>query len=222
MIFLKTLTLVILAMISSLIFGPVAHGSEYISMSRSVFYNSSMPFNSHRGDGPFDTTLAMNVQYGPIKVIRSHLSEILGYDLQFFKLWNQSGEAHITAITPPEYSNVIKNYVSIERIEQIALQMGIQFSDLSIFGIGRGEAQINGKIEETFFIIVNSQNLLRIRQQIYKEYLQNGGPADAWNPNNYFPHITIGFSLRDLHEADGVIKYVDHSFDSRFKLFLTK
>jgi hypothetical protein len=165
----------------------------------------------------------MNVQNAPISLIRANLSEILKYDLNFFKLWDPNGEAHVTVVTPPEYFNIIKNFVGIDRIEQIAIEMGIQYSELSILGIGRGTALINEKKEETYFTIIQSRNLFRIRQQIYKEYLQKGGPADAWDPNHYYPHITIGFSsLSDLHESNGVIKDLAHSFDSRFKLFLTK
>lgn len=218
----KKLPLYVLALTFTLLFSSISFAIEYLPLSESVFHNEHMTFMPHRGEGPLDTTLAMNVQYAPVKTIRDNLSEILNYDLQFFKLWNPNGEAHITVITPPEYFTVIKQFVSIERIEQIALRMHIQYSDLTILGIGRGEAQINNKAEKTYFIIVQSQNLLRIRQEIYKEYLQNGGPAKAWNPNHYYPHITIGFSLRDLHEADGVIKDMVHSYDSRFELFLRR
>lgn len=206
----------------TLLFSSISFAVEYLPLSESFFHNEHMTFMPHQGEGPFDTTLAMNVQNAPVKAIRDNLSEILNYDLQFFKLWNPNGEAHITVITPPEYFTVIKQFVSIERIEQIALRMHIQYSDLTILGIGRGEAQINNKAEETYFIIAQSQNLLRIRQEIYKEYLQNGSPAKAWNPNHYYPHITIGFSLRDLHEVDSVIKDMAHSYDSRFALFLRR
>lgn len=191
---------------------------EIISVHPSVFYNDSLPFMAHRGEGYFDTALAMNVQYAPIKLIRNKLSKALGHDLKFFTLWDQEGEAHITVITPVEYSAFLKKYVSIERIEQIALERGIQHSEFSILGLGRGEAWLNGKLEETYFIIVQSQNLNAIRAQIYQEYLQNGGPANLWSPTNFYPHITIGYSLRDLHESDGVIKDVAHTFDPRFFL----
>ncbi|OGT48298.1 MAG: hypothetical protein A3E82_05775 [Gammaproteobacteria bacterium RIFCSPHIGHO2_12_FULL_38_11] len=63
--------------------------------------------------------------------------------------------------------------------------------------------------------------MLNIRRQIYQEYLANGGTRQAWDPDHYYPHITVGYSLRDLHESDGVIKDVAHSLDNRFELFFT-
>ncbi|MFZ3229021.1 MAG: hypothetical protein WA160_02360 [Pseudobdellovibrio sp.] len=211
----------ILILASFVVVNSTAQAVQYLPISRTIFANRQLPFEPHQGSGPFDTTLAMNIQYEPVKIIRENLVQALKVNLHFFDGWEKNGEAHVTVITPPEYSNVIKKFVSIERMEQIAADMGIQDSDISILGIGKGAVSINSKAEETYFLIVQSRNLLRIRRQIYREYLANGGPENAWDPNHFFPHITVGFSLRDLHESDGVIKDVSHSLDRRFKLFLT-
>jgi hypothetical protein len=195
---------------------------EQIPISKNIYQDADLPFEPHRGPGPFDNALALNIQYTPIKSTRDMLSAYLHYTLQFFTGWNKTGEAHITVITPPEYANILKNFVSIERIEEIALLNDIQSSDLTILGLGRGVANINNKAQETYFIIMKSNNLLKIRQQIYKEFVKNGGDKNAWNPNHFYPHITVGYSLRDLHEEDGVIKDVAHSLDDRFELLLTE
>ncbi|RAP36174.1 hypothetical protein B1207_08450 [Legionella quinlivanii] len=198
------------------------YAAEQISLSKNIYVNGSLPFESHRGSGPFDTAIAMNIQYQPIKSIREELSSYLQYSLRFFTGWNEDGEAHITVITPPEYSEVIKKFVSIERIEEIAIENSIQNSDVKILGLGRGVASINDKAEETYFLIVKSKNLLQIRQLVYEEFVKNGGNKDAWNPRHFHPHITVGYSLRDLHETDGVIKDVMHSLDARFELVSTE
>lgn len=199
-----------------------SYAIEQIPLSKSIYVNDNLPFESHQGSGPFDTAIAMNIQYQPVKSIREMLSTYLQYPLRFFRDWNKDGEAHITVITPPEYTDVIKKFVSIERIEEIALQNTIQNSDLKILGLGRGVVNINDKAEETYFLIMKSKNLLKIRQQIYEEFVKNGGNKNAWNPRHFHPHITIGYSLRDLHEADGVIKDVTHSLDDRFELIFTE
>ncbi|MCW8450803.1 2'-5' RNA ligase family protein [Legionella quinlivanii] len=198
------------------------YAAEQISLSKTIYVNSSLPFESHQGAGPFDTAIAMNIQYQPVKTIREELSSYLQYPLRFFTGWNEDGEAHITVITPPEYSDIIKKFVSIERMEEIALQNTIQASDLKVLGLGRGVVNINDKAEETYFLIVKSRNLLKIRQLVYEEFVKNGGNKDAWNPRHFHPHITVGYSLRDLHEADGVIKDVMHSLDTRFELVSTE
>lgn len=213
----KTLTFLVLLLASMKGFA-----LEQIPISKSIYAADKLSFESHRGSGPFDTALAMNIQYAPVKLARDRLSAYLQYNLQFFTGWNENGEAHITVITPPEYTDVIKKYVSIERIEEIAMQNHIQASDLSILGLGRGTASINNREEETYFIIMKSNNLLKIRQQIYQEFVKNGGDQNTWDPNHFYPHITIGYSLRDLHEADGVIKDVAHSLDNRFEIIVTE
>ncbi len=189
-----------------------------LQIENKILNNKELTFYSHRGDGPYDTTLAMSIQYQPVKLLRAELSKELEYNLNFFKLWNPEGEAHITIITPVEYFKNIKRYLSIERIEAIAQEMGVQSSEFEILGLGRGEAEVNQQLQETYFIIVQSPNLLKIRHQIYNEYLANGGPKEGWNPDDYYPHITIGFSLWDLHISDGVFKDVEHSLDKRFNL----
>lgn len=214
---LKTMTLMVLLLASM-----SGYAIEQIPLSKSIYVNDNLPFESHQGSGPFDTAIAMNIQYAPVKSIRDMLSAYLNYPLRFFTGWNKEGEAHITVITPPEYTNVIKKFVGIERIEEITLENYIQTSDLTVLGLGRGVVNINDKAEETYFIIVESNNLLKIRQQIYEEFVNNGGDKNAWDPKHFHPHITVGYSLRDLHEADGVIKDVAHSLDIRFELLLTE
>ncbi len=199
----------------------IVYAADHIHLSPAILENDQLPFESHRGNQPFATALAMNIQYVPVKQVRLALSPFLQYDLNFFTGWNKNGEAHITVITPPEYDNILRPYVDIARIEQIAAQYDIQHSDLTVLGLGRGRVEINHRWEETYFIIMHSNNLLKIREQIYQEYLRNGGPAKNWDPKHFYAHITVGYSLRDLHETDGVIKDVAHSLDQRFQLDMT-
>lgn len=188
-----------------------------MALSAQVLQSKQMPFNSH--SGPF--TLAMNVPYQPVAQLRHQLSQALQFQLAIFKGWNEHGEAHVTVITPPEYIEVLSPYVSDARINEIAAQNAIQNSDLQILGLGVGQATIDQRLESTYFLVVSSRNLLSIREKIYQEYVRNGGPRAGWDPLHFYPHITIGFTLRDLHEKDGVIKDLTHSLDRRFQLFWT-
>ena len=105
----------------------------------------------------------------------------------------------------------------MERISQIAdEEMNIQSADIKVIGIGSGNKLIEGTLEETFFVIVDSLKLRRIRHRIYDEFVANGGSPAAFDPTWFFPHITIGFTKRDLFEGDGVIKNTRHSWDQRF------
>jgi hypothetical protein len=180
---------------------------------------NKMPFIEHKGPGRFDNTLALNLPYEPIVDIRLRISQVVGRKLFFFTGWNPNGEAHVTTISPVEYSDKLKDFVSIEEINELALKHNIQQSDLSILGIGSGSKVIDGVREETFFIVVESQKLRMIRKAIWELFVKNGGDPTAWNHASFYPHITIGFTKKDtdLHEPD-VLKDMSHSFDQRFFL----
>lgn len=186
-----------------------------LAISSAITYNARMPF--------FERTpgLALNVEYQDVKRLRSEISKIIGRELAFFKGWDKQGEAHVTTITPPEYNFQLKPYVSPEAINRIAQDFDIQSADVSVLGIGSGKKLFKGEMGETFFIIVRSNKLLQIRQAIYQEYLKNKGPVsgpNAFDPNRFYPHITVGFTHEDIHENDGLIKDVKHSWDERFSL----
>lgn len=162
--------------------------------------------------------LAMNIQYAPVLNLRNQVDKALGIRLNYLRNWKPDGEAHITVITPPEFKNVLSKRLSMKEIAAIANEEKLQESDLNIKGLGCGQKTLQGDIDQTFFIIVESANLIKVRTRIYQEYLKAGGTQNAWDPNAYYPHITVGFTKRDLHEGDGIIKDVTHSLDKRFNL----
>ncbi len=207
-----------IAITAALISSSFSYAGTEVHLSSQVIYNQELPFVTHHSNNPMDNALAMNIKYAPVKSVRNELSTALNFQLKYFTGWNENGEAHITVITPPEYANVIKPYVSMERIEELANEYGIQKSIVDIIGIGSGETAINNHKEQTYFLIVTSQDLLNLRYKIYDEYVKNGGPKDGWDPAHFYPHITIGYTARDLFEADGVIKDANHSLDTRFEL----
>jgi 2'-5' RNA ligase len=89
--------------------------------------------------------------------------------------------------------------LNIDKINEIALSSNIQAANFSVEGVGKGT---KGN-DHTFFILVKSKDLLLVRQKILKNTDQD---TRIFDPQHFFPHITIGFTSRDLHEADGVIK----------------
>jgi hypothetical protein len=183
-----------------------------LTIPTAIYQNQEEIFYYH------DTTLVMNITYAPIKNLRQKLNQALGKDLDYFKTWNENGEAHITVVTPNEYFNVLKSKLSMREIEAIAERYEIQSSKINVLGIGSGKVSLDGKDEETFFVIVDSADLRLIRQMIFYEFTRRGGDRSAFDPSWFFPHITIGYTKRDLNEADGIIKNLKYSFDKRFRL----
>jgi len=119
------------------------------------------------------------------------------------------GEAHITVITPVEYSDVLSKNVSIHEINEIARKSDTQGSRFEIICVGRGNAILNNRTEEAYFVVVRSKDLLSIREKVQNLFVSKGGNATHFVPNHFYSHITLGFTKRDLHEGDGVIKDIN-------------
>jgi 2'-5' RNA ligase len=190
-------------------------GAKDLVLSTSIYHNNEEVFHSH------PESLAMSIIYGPVKKLRDQIEKELGNKLEYFKEWNTNGEAHITVVTPLEFSDVLQSKLSMKEIEAIAERYDLQDSRLSILGLGSAEIQIDGKKEQTYFLIVDSQGLRNIRQQIFYEFVRRGGGRGSFDPTWYFPHVTIGYTKRDLHERDGILKNLKHGLDNRFSLAFT-
>ena len=161
---------------------------------------TSVPFVVHDSSQPMRAYLAMNLPFAPAAMVRKELEQKIGYRLR------NRGEAHITIITPPEYTHALSAKLPMVRIDQIANAEKIQESQITPLCVGEGSAVIKGHLEHTFYVVVQASNLLKIRQQIQAEFVKRGGRVNAFNASPFYPHITLGFTLRDLYGSDGVIK----------------
>lgn len=208
----------IFSVVALLVVGIASAEETRITAKAVSLSGKNLKFISHQGPGAFDNALAMNTGYKPIQEMRPVIEKVIGRPLSFLKSWDANGEAHITTITPPEYHQVLSAKLSMNEIDAIAKRFKIQQSDIKVFGIGSAKVKTDGKDEETFFVLVDSLNLRKIRLAIYEEFVRKGGEPSAWDPTWFFPHITIGYTKRDLHETDGVVKNLKHSFDTRFFL----
>jgi len=94
----------------------------------------------------------------------------------------------------------------MELINEVALLNRIQETPFQIVCLGRGQKTEGTKTLSTFFIVVDAPELRVLRQTIATLYKTSGGIANEFKPEGYYPHITVGFSERDLHSQDGVIK----------------
>lgn len=167
-----------------------------LSLDSSVFKNADLDRLSHQGTGQFSTYLSMDIQYSPVKKLWKDTEKLTG-----LKLKNR-GEAHITTITPPEYFHQLKGVVTIDEIEEIARKNSIQSSKFEVVCLGRGKKDDMS----TFYVVVKSKDLLDIRREVENLYLKKAGQPGKFKADRFYPHITVGFNKRDLHESDGIIK----------------
>lgn len=167
------------------------------SLDQQIFHNSELPFKSH------SNYLTMEIKFPPVNRLYQQVVESFALQL------TNRGEAHITVITPVEFDKVLKKKISIKEIERIAKEQGIQSSKFEAKCVGQGKVMLDQLEEKTFFLVVHSEDLLRIRKEIKDQFVKNGGNANAFDAMNFYPHITLGFTKRDLHESDGVIKGIN-------------
>lgn len=143
--------------------------------------------------------LSLDLPYAPFEKIRQEIEQS-----QQMKLTHR-GEAHITILTPPEYEK-LKKKLSMKEILALTEKMELHKSPYKLLCVGKGSLKISGTEESTFYTVVESDRLFQIRKAIHVLYTSKGGGAQDFSPETFFPHVTLGFTKRDLHYEDGVIK----------------
>lgn len=157
-------------------------------------------FIPHTEEKPMKAYLAMNLPYAPYKSLYEQIQDAEKIQL------NTRGEAHITVVTPVEYDKVLKKHISIAEITKIAEEAKIQDLKFTPVCIGRGEKELNGKPEKVYYVVVDSSDLIDLRGKIEEIYVKNGGRPQEFVPEKFMPHVTLGYTARDLHIEDGVSK----------------
>lgn len=187
--------LVVTLMLSRMLASEPSARASYALM-RSVM--QSAPFVAHVGAGPFANYLSMEIPFAPIDNLRRKLEWDLRVELK------TRGEAHITVINPQE-AQKLASKLPIDVINEMTKEV-IQTSSWTPVCIGKGTAIIDGNEEHALFLVVDSDDLRKLRLSIYEKFLALGGDKNDFSVDDYFPHITIGFTKRDLHPEDGVVK----------------
>jgi len=139
--------------------------------------------------------LAANVPVGPATALRAALEAVLDGPLK------NRGEAHVTTITPGEMGK-LGGKLSNREIEDISVRSGVQRAVLTPKCVGMGETSSS----KTFYLVVESSDLLAVRSAVAAAFVAKGGDRGAFDPQAFHPHVTLGFTKRDLHESDGVVK----------------
>lgn len=166
------------------------------------------PFIAHAGPGEYDSYLSLNLPFSPAEELRLDVERLTSWGLM------HRGEAHVTVVTPVEFWNVLKPQgMTIQEIDQIAMNSGLQQSQLEAVCLGRGQLEINGILESTYYVVVKSQDLVALRKRIQERFEALGGTVGAFNAEAFYPHITLGYTARDLHESDGIIKNEESCFE---------
>lgn len=168
-----------------------AHAYE---LDRSALDNSSVDFIPHTIPKPYLSYVSYEIKYPPVREILEELKQNVGP-------LTDRGEAHITVITPPEFDRVLSEVLTIEEINEVVLAENIQRATYEPVCVGSGSAG-NRK---TYYIVVRSPELVRIRKAVRDLYVAKKGTR-PFDPEWFFPHITLGYINGDVHEDDRLYK----------------
>lgn len=116
------------------------------------------------------------------------------------KILKHRGEAHLTVLTPPELK-ALSPFVTNTEIDSIASQFKLNEKSVELICIAKGQV---GELA-TYFYVVKAQAALDFRKAIQK-LVATKSKTINFEAEHYYPHITIGFTEKDLHEQDGIIK----------------
>jgi hypothetical protein len=157
------------------------------------FYKSRLPATA--GNLIANGYLGINLPYEAFAALTKHIEKVEKTTLQ------TRGEAHITVITPPEMKILNKN-LSPTEIQRLADGWDLQKTPFRALCVGRGQRDL----DKTYFVVLVSEKIFQFRGEIQKLFEKKGGEKESFNAEDYHPHVTLGFTNKDLHIQDGVIK----------------
>lgn len=133
--------------------------------------------------------LVLRLPYAPVQPVFSDLTKTIHNP----KLKTR-GEAHLTVLTPAE---VQATGLSMAQLLSIA-GAGPSITDLELSCMGVGIPDGKPSLQ-TFYLVAHSAEIVAVRAAIAAKA---HGALDA---THYFPHVTVGFTSRDLFpESDHI------------------
>jgi len=96
----------------------------------------------------------------------------------------------------------------MDEINYIANAMDIQNTRISPLCLGKASEKVDGKpdVNTVYFVVMSAPKLVEIRKEVFKLYVKKGGDGALFQPEAIWPHVTVGFTYRDMFIQDGVYK----------------
>lgn len=143
--------------------------------------------------------LGQELEFAPYEKVRTQVEKFIGKRLK------HRGEAHVTLITPPEMKVLLQSTTS-KAIQELAAKMDMGNTVFDVVCIGRG---VGKDRMETYFVVIKSPRFLEFREQVARLAQPSSrrlAQTSGFDPNSFYPHVTLGFTERDLHLQDGIQK----------------
>ncbi len=141
----------------------------------------------------------MKVPYEPIAQLKLEVEKREGVTLQ------SRGEAHVTVLTPPEMT-ALRTRLSLEQINGFMEKSNLQKIPIQLNCLGRSQIKQGERRLTTYYVVIQAPGLLKVREKLRQQFVAAGGDRQAFVVERIHPHITVGYTERDLYPDDGVIK----------------
>ena len=167
---------------------------KWVLLCFSIFVVSCQnpPISTQKKPASVKSYISLDLEYPEYQQTLNRLDTFLST-----KLVNR-GEAHITVITPPEFKTLSAN-ANPESLHQDWQDW--KTKNFSKVCLGEGVLKEKNKVLKTYYVVVESPELLAFRKFLKEKYA-----AKDFNAETFYPHITLGFTEKDLHFEQGVIK----------------
>lgn len=165
-----------------------------LALAKSVEAVASRPaFVSH------DDWFAVALDFAPLEKLRGQLEKRIGKPLL------HRGEAHLTLVTPPEWG-ILSQVLRMKDVEALATKKKVHERPFTVRCVKKVSAKFAGATEESWFVAVSAPELLEFRKDLWRLYMAKGGSSEDFKWRRWVPHITLGFTKRDLYDEDLVNK----------------
>ncbi len=186
--------------IAVLLIGSAFAAKPTLKLSKDIL--KTAPFSDQFSE---DGAMIRNIDFKAVNNLIPQLERTFAKELKGQKLEDR-GESHITVITPPEgKTGFFKGSRGIDLVlpTKKMIQMYKKKMQEALYTpLCIGMQQNKDKSKTVFYIVINSEDIIDIRNSIYY-YVQRKDKTIPFHPTkNYFSHITIGFVGGDVHGVD--------------------
>lgn len=163
--------------------------AKTLTLSKDVF--KRVPFSTLYSE---DGALIRNVDYFSVNALIPQLNSLYKLNLE------DRREAHITVITPPDFkSGLTKLFTVNEMLNRYSASIqGMPFHVVCV-----GSRTSSDRKKQVFYLVVKSNKLSNIRFDLAKEAKLRAAALNiplVFKPENFYPHITIGYVNDDVFE----------------------
>lgn len=156
------------------------HNSSALQSAWSQFSDRLNPLGEPQFKGHY---WSLEINHKQVESIRHALEKWLGYSLK------HRTETHITLITPPEWTTL--SALALQPSSPPSWPKGPHPFRVLCLAETKNSSQL-----ATYYLVVEMNQAFAWREKLFSQ--------KGLIPPAYFPHITIGFTERDLHLKDGI------------------